>query len=70
MRVGVGQIDDQTNHSLVVLNMVEERTTGVLSAGDFQRPASGVHDQTFFMLRRIDIPDFLDADTVMLGICF
>ncbi len=43
VRVSVGQVDDQTNHNLVVLDVVQEGATGVLGADDIQRPASGVN---------------------------
>src|SRR5690606_12321981 len=69
-RVGVGQVDDQTHYDLVVFQVIEEGTTGILGAHDVHRPAGGVYHQTLVMLGRIDIPDFLDADAVMLSVGF
>ena len=39
-----------------------------MGAGFAQRPAGGVHHQALLMLGRIDFPQFLDAQTVVLGI--
>ncbi|MCY1426632.1 hypothetical protein D9M71_424550 [compost metagenome] len=67
VRVGVGQVDDQADYDLVVLQVVEEGTARVLVV---QRPAGGVYHQALLVLGRVDVPDFLDADAVMLGVGF
>ncbi len=68
VRVGVGQVDDQANHHLVVFQVIQERPAGVVLAGDIERPASGVDHQALLVLGRIDFPDFLEADAVVLDV--
>lgn len=65
VRVAVGQVDDQADEHLVVLQVVEERAAGIFVV---QRPAGGMDHQAGLVLGRVDVPDFLDADTVVLGI--
>ncbi len=50
--------------------MIEERAAGVFGADHVQRPAGGVHHQPLLVLARVDLPDFLDADAVVLHIGF
>ncbi|MNL34550.1 hypothetical protein D3C87_1565290 [compost metagenome] len=66
--VAVGQVNDQTNHHLVVFQVIEERAAGVFGAHDVQRPTSGVHHQAWLMFGRVDFPDFFQADAVVLGV--
>ncbi len=66
--VAVGQVDDQADHHLVVFQVIKERATGVLVAHDVQRPTGGVDDQAWLVLGRVDFPDFLEADAVVLGV--
>ena len=66
--VAVGQINDQTDDNLVAFNVIKEGTAGVLGTDDIQRPAGSVNHQTRLVLGGVDIPDFLDADTVVLRI--
>ena len=66
VRVGVGQVGDQAQGNLVVLDVVEESATR--RAGFGERPASGVDHQAFLMLGRIDVPQLLDAEAIVLWI--
>src|SRR5690606_12491007 len=68
--VAVGQVDDQADHHLVVFQVIEEGAAGVLGADHVQRPAGGVYYQPLLVLGRVDVPDFLDADAVVLGVGF
>ncbi|MNQ85604.1 hypothetical protein D3C85_1007750 [compost metagenome] len=65
VRVAVGQVDDQADRHLVVLQVIEEGAARVLVV---QRPAGGVHHQALLVLGRIDLPQLLDADAVVLGV--
>ncbi|RMS73221.1 hypothetical protein ALP62_05511 [Pseudomonas syringae pv. aceris] len=67
VRVAIGQVDDQADHYLIVLQVVQERAARI---GIVQRPACGVHHQPLFMFGRVDFPDFLEADSVMLHVGF
>jgi len=65
IRIRVAEADHEADHHLVVIHVIEERAAvGVV----LQRPARGVHHQTGLVLRRIDLPQFLDADAVDLRI--
>ncbi len=66
--VGIGQVDDQPDDHLVVLQMVEERATGVVLGHDVQRPAGGVHHQALLVFGWVDFPQFLEPDTVVLHV--
>src|SRR3989338_8497457 len=70
MRVAVRQVDDQTDYHLVVFQVIEEGAAGVFASNDIQWPAGGVYHQALLVLGWVDIPDFLDADAVMLSIGF
>ncbi len=63
--VAVIEPDDEADGDLIVLEMVEERA----AIGRFvQRPADRVRDQPRLMLRRLDLPQLLDADAVSLRV--
>ena len=62
--IGVVEIGDQTDDDLIVFHMVEEGTTG--GAVLAERPAGTVNDEPRLVLGRIDLPQLLDTDAVML----
>ncbi len=66
VRVAVGQIGDQAHVNLAVFQVVQEGTAG--GAGLVQRPAGGVDHQARLVFGRIDVPQLLDADAVVLRI--
>src|SRR3546814_17381685 len=68
IRIGVRQIDDQADHDLVVFQVIQERAAGAVSAGDRQRPARAMHDEAEFVPGRIDLPEFLETDRVVLRV--
>ena len=57
--------DDQPGKYLVICSVIQKATAFRVI---IQRPAGGVYDETLFMLLRIDVPDFLEADAVMLRV--
>ena len=61
----VGEADHITDRYLVVFQVIQERSAISLAV---QRPTGSVNDQSRLMLGRIDIPQFLDADTVGLRV--
>src|SRR3989344_5687071 len=70
MRVAVRQVDDQADYYLIIFQVIEEGAAGVFASNDIQWPAGGVYHQALFVLGWVDVPDFLDADAVMLGVGF
>ena len=65
MRITVVERQDQAEIYLVVGRVVEKSTAlRVL----IQRPPQCVHDEPCIVLVRIDLPDFLEADAVVLRI--
>ena len=66
MRVGIRQINNQTQRNLIVLEMIEVGT-GEEAAKMVARPAHRVHDFTRHMVFRRNIPQFLESDAVVLS---
>jgi hypothetical protein len=66
-KVGIGiiEISDQTNRHLAVLEMIEKRTPGCAMLAEW--PTRPVDHQARPVLRRIDLPEFLDPETIVLG---
>ncbi len=66
VRVAVGQIGDQANINLAVFQVIQERTAG--RARLIQRPASGMNHQARLVFGRVNVPQFFDADAVVLRV--
>ena len=65
MRVFVIQGDDESEKNLVVLGVIEKAPAlGAI----VQRPAERMHDRAGRVHFRVDIPDFLEADPVVLRV--
>src|SRR3546814_17571220 len=64
----VGRLSVQTNDDRVVVQGIQERAAGAVSAGDRQRPARSMHDEAEFVPGRIDLPEFLETDRVVLRV--
>src|SRR5438876_439477 len=63
--VAIIEPDDEADGDLIVLEMIEKRA----AIGRFvQRPSDRVGDETWPMLRRLDLPQLLDADAEGLWI--
>ena len=67
VRVAVGQVNNQPNHNLVILQVVEKRATNCLAREVSQRPANRVNNLPRNVFCRVDVPEFLQANCVMLG---
>ena len=61
----VVQVHDQAQGNEIVLKVIQERPAGgtVLT----ERPSGTVNDKTGFVFYGVDLPEFFQADTVMLG---
>ena len=68
MRIPVTEIDDQAHVDLPVFGMVEKTAARGRVARSGHGPAGGMHHQAFMVPGLADLPDFLDADAVMLGV--
>ncbi len=64
-RVLVVEPDHEAERHLVVFQVVQEAAA---ESGGVHRPAGGVHDEARLRLRRIDLPQLLDADGPALRI--
>src|SRR6185437_3759064 len=64
-RVAIIEPDDEADGDLIVLEMIDERAT---IGRAVHRPADGMRDEAGPMLRRLDLPQLLDADAEGLGI--
>ena len=64
-RILVVEVNDEADDDLIVLDMIEERAASGLRV---ERPAERVLDAAGLVLRRIDLPEFLQADAVFLRI--
>src|ERR1700722_4130851 len=62
-RIGVVQVNHKTNDDLIVLDMVEERPPASFG---IQRPPERMLDQPRRVQGRIDLPQLLDADAILL----
>ncbi|MNR51834.1 hypothetical protein D3C85_1715720 [compost metagenome] len=65
MRVGIAQVDNKPYDYLVVLGVVKESTA---ARGSVKRPAAGMQDQTRLVSGRLDLPQLLYTDAVVLRI--
>src|SRR5262245_58273158 len=65
MRIAIAQGDDQTQVHARVGGVIEETAAVGRSV---ERPAERVHDLSGPVLRRIDLPNLLEADAVMLRV--
>ena len=65
MGILVVQPDDEADRDLIVVHVVEEGAAVSLAV---QRPADGVQHQSGFVLGRLDLPQFLDAQAKGLRI--
>ena len=65
MGIGVVEMDHEADENLVVLGVIDKApAAGVVG----ERPAEIVLDMPHFVPRRVDLPDFLDADAVVLRV--
>ena len=68
MGVPVTKIDDQAHIDLPIPGVIQKTAAGGRVARPGHGPARGVHHQAFLVSGFVDLPDFLDADTVMLWV--
>src|SRR3546814_18720035 len=61
VRVVVVEADDVADIGLVVLQVIDE---GAAPGGAAHRPAGGVDDRSRLVLRGVELPELLDADSV------
>ena len=66
MRIRVGKIDDQAEGNLIVLQVIKIRT-GEQTAEVIARPSHGVQHLAGHVIVRIDVPELLEADGIVLG---
>ena len=66
VRVAVVEVGNQAHVHLAIFQVIQERTAG--RAGFAQRPAGRVNHQARLVFGRIDVPQLLDTDAVMLRI--
>ncbi|VWC64862.1 hypothetical protein BLA18110_01549 [Burkholderia lata] len=65
VRVRIAEAHHEADHDLVVVHVIQERAAVRIR---LQRPAGRVDHEARLVLRRIDLPQFLDADPVRLRI--
>src|SRR5260221_6777879 len=61
----VAEADDIADRDLVVLHVVHE---GAAIRVRVERPACGMHDESGLVLLRLDVPELLETDAVLLGV--
>ncbi len=61
----VVQVDDEADRHLVVLEVIEEGTAAGLHV---ERPAERMLNEAGFVVFRLDLPEFLQADAVFSGL--
>src|ERR1700722_2971818 len=62
-RVRVVEVNHEANSDEIVVIVIEERAAAGAAA---EWPAEGMLDQAWLVFRRIDLPDFLEADAEFL----
>src|SRR5690554_467071 len=66
VRVAVRQISDQSDVNLAILEVIQKGAAG--RTGFIKRPAGGMHHQARLVFGRVDVPQFLDPDAVVLRV--
>jgi hypothetical protein len=66
VRVGIGQVHDQSQGHLIVLQVIQVGA-GKQTAEMVAWPTHGVHDLARHVFFRVDVPQLLEPDTVVLG---
>ena len=68
MRIAIAQVNNEADGNLIIFKVVEVGAPEGSSRTKIEGPSYGMHDFPCLMLARVDIPDFLKPDTIVLSI--